>query len=152
MTEGVSETKGNEVTKPRQLDGFERFETAVEGNQDEASSPRVVQGVLLKFTNEATWVTPDGEEFPGDLELVAVDVGRVVQKWINQLPAETILLDPEEKWPDVDKLNADAPRSEWAAHRHPRRAGKPDALRCRDAGARRQRGGACSRAAARAGQ
>ena len=47
-----------------------------------------------------------------DFELIAVDVVRIAQKWVNQEPAETVVLAPDEK-PCIDERNAAAPRSEW---------------------------------------
>jgi hypothetical protein len=58
-------------------------------------------------------VTRDGEELLPDLELVAVDVARVVQKWKDQQPVETIVLEPGRKFPDLEELNEKTPRGEW---------------------------------------
>jgi hypothetical protein len=93
------------------LDGFEGFEDAVDGGEEQTSG-RVIQGELVKFTNEATWITGD-EELPSDLELIVIDIGRVVQKWHDGNPVETIILAPGQKFPDVEKLNAEVPQSEW---------------------------------------
>jgi hypothetical protein len=73
----------------------------------------VIQGVRLKFTNEATWIDDTDEELPAGLELIAIDILRVAQKWVDQLPAETIVLGPGERFPDIAKLNATCPKSEW---------------------------------------
>jgi len=100
----------SEMIKPP-LDGFWAFEGGVEGGEERAGS--VIQGQLVKFTNEATWITGGGEELPSTLELVAVDVSRVVQKWLDQQPVETRVLEPGEKFPDLEALNAAAPKSEW---------------------------------------
>jgi hypothetical protein len=98
------------ANKPtQQIDGFDA--DIVEGKRDD--QVRVIQGTLVKFTNEATWITPDGKELSEGLELIAVDVARIVQKWANQLPVETIVLEPDAKWPDVDDLNAQTPKAEW---------------------------------------
>jgi hypothetical protein len=105
---------GNEVAKPQFVDGFEQFTDEVEGN--DSTSDRLIVGPIIKFTNDSTWVTNGGdEELPNDLELVVVNVARVVQKWVDQRPVKeaTRILQPGEKWPDIKKLNADAPRSEW---------------------------------------
>jgi hypothetical protein len=67
----------------------------------------------VKFTNEANWVTRDGLELSPDLELVAINIARVVQKWQDQAPVETRILGPGEKFPDLNQLNTDTPRSEW---------------------------------------
>jgi hypothetical protein len=70
----------------------------------------VIQGTLIKFTNQAEWETRDGEAAPA--ELVAVDISRVVQKWKGGEPVETIVLAPGEKFPDVEAMNAQIP-AEW---------------------------------------
>jgi hypothetical protein len=94
-------------------DGFAGYETRSEGDQQQQQTGNVIQGVVVKFTNEANWVTRDGLELLPDLELVAIGVARVVQKWQDQVPVETRILGPGEKFPDLDQLNADTPRSEW---------------------------------------
>jgi hypothetical protein len=67
----------------------------------------------VKFTNEATWMR--GEEvISPDREFFVIGILRVVQRWINQLPAEgSRVLEPDEPWPDVEKLNKAAPPEEW---------------------------------------
>jgi hypothetical protein len=45
--------------------------------------------------------------------LVAVEVKRVVQKWRDQTPVETRILEPGEPFPDMDELNDETPRAEW---------------------------------------
>jgi hypothetical protein len=93
-------------------DGFQGYEDGVEGD-DRQQSSSVIQGSVVKFTNEAAWVTRDGEELTPTLELVAVDVGRVVQKWQDQQPVETIILEPGQKFPNLEELNEKTPRNEW---------------------------------------
>jgi hypothetical protein len=98
----------NEILKPKSLlDGFQGFEAV------DSPANRLIQGQIAKFTNQATWITRDGEELSGTLELVAVNVIRVVQKWDDGQPIETRVLQPGEKFPDVEKLNASVPQSEW---------------------------------------
>lgn len=105
----------NKVMKSEQrnVDGFDAYEDAIEGEEEQSPSGRVIQGTRLKFTNEACWIDDADNELPAGLELVVVDIGRVVQKWIDQQPAETIMLGPGERFPEVAKLNADCPKSEW---------------------------------------
>jgi hypothetical protein len=38
----------------------------------------------------------------------------MVQKWIDHRPVETHILEPGERFPDIEELNQDAPRSEWS--------------------------------------
>jgi hypothetical protein len=94
------------------IDNFAGWEDGVEGD-DRPESAGIIQGSLIKFSNEAMWVTRDGDELSADLELVAVDVGRVVQKWQDDRPVETIVLQPHQKFPDVEEMNEKIPRTEW---------------------------------------
>jgi hypothetical protein len=96
------------------VDGFDGWEDGVEGH-DRPAGAGIIQGVLLKFTNAATWMTRDDDEISADLELVAVDVIRVIQKWQDGRPVEgsTNILEPGEKFPDIEAMNAAIPRSEW---------------------------------------
>jgi hypothetical protein len=105
----------NKLIKPNtqtQLDGFTGFEDGVEGD-DRPQGGSLIQGRILKFTNEYSWVTSDGEELSPTLELVAADIIRLVQKWIEQKPVDVIVIPPGQKFPDVAAMNEKAPRSEW---------------------------------------
>jgi hypothetical protein len=97
----------------RQLDGFETYEDAIEGGRDQQPTNQAIEGTLLKFTSEAMWLTREGEEISADLELVAVGLRRIVQKWKDQVPVETIVLEPGQKFPDIEKLNAETPQEDW---------------------------------------
>jgi hypothetical protein len=96
------------------LDGFSGFVTEVEGD-DRPQSGSVIQGRILKFTNPGCiWVTSDDErKLPDALELIPIDIVRIVQKWIDQMPVETIIVPPGEKFPDIKAMNEEAPKSEW---------------------------------------
>jgi len=108
---------GNEVVKkdPTSIDGFAGWNDDTEGGDRPEGGSGIIQGTLIKFTNEGTWVTRDGEELPADLELAAVNVWRVVQKWTpDQGPdGPPIILGPEQPFPDIEKMNEEAPREEW---------------------------------------
>jgi hypothetical protein len=96
------------------LDGFEGYSDEVEGDDEqERSSNRVIVGELVKFTNDATWITGAGEKPPPDLELIVTDIGRIVQKWNDGNPGETIVLAPGERFPDVKKMNSEVPQEIW---------------------------------------
>jgi hypothetical protein len=90
-------------------DGF----NYADGTEGEERSSSVIKGRLVKFTNDCAWVTTDDEDLPDDLELVVIDIARVVQKWEDGSSVETKILAPDEKFPDVKQLNADTPRAEW---------------------------------------
>jgi hypothetical protein len=94
------------------VDNFEGWEDGVEGD-DRPQGAGVIQGTLIKFTNEGKWVTRDGDELPADLELIAFNVGRLVQKWEDGQPIETIILQPHQKFPDIEEMNEKTPRKEW---------------------------------------
>src|SRR5262249_25298248 len=58
------------------------------------------------------WTDPDGQEVK-DL-LVVYDVQRKVQKWLDDSgPAETIVVAPGQPWPNIEKMNAECPQTEW---------------------------------------
>jgi hypothetical protein len=102
--------------KPPKLDGLDGYEDEIEGREQQARG--IIQGALLKFSNDYTWVTREGEELSPDLELVVVDIRRIVQKWHNGKPVETIILEPLQKFPDVEKMNEQTPRGEWVEDRN----------------------------------
>ena len=111
----MSEELRNEklpTTVDARIDGFAGFEDEVEG-VTQPESRGVIRGTCVKFTNEATWVTSDDEELPAELELIVVDIGRVVQRWKSGQPIETIVLAPGQKYPDLNELNAAVPQTEW---------------------------------------
>jgi hypothetical protein len=64
----------------RQVDSFAGYSDDVEGTHDDVPVG-VIKGTLVKFSNDFRYVTRDGTELPPNLELVAVDVVRLVQKW-----------------------------------------------------------------------
>jgi hypothetical protein len=80
-------------------------------SDDDASG--IIKGTKLKFTNDGEWETGDGVAIAADRELIVVEIVKAVQKWIDQLPVETCVLAADEKFPDIDELNAEAPREEW---------------------------------------
>src|SRR5262249_231876 len=94
------------------VDNFAGWDDGIEGD-DAPENAGLIQGTLIKFTNEAKWVTRDGDELPPGLELTANNVERVVQKWQDQHPVETIILQPHQKFPDIEKINEETPREEW---------------------------------------
>jgi hypothetical protein len=107
-----------EVVKssPRELDGFDTIE-----GEDQPAHAGIIQGTLIKFGTSSLptkWALPDGTQLSPQLELVPVNILRVVQKWppgdnATNEPPETRILEPHEKVPDVEQLNVDCPRAEW---------------------------------------
>jgi hypothetical protein len=114
MTKDDKKKEPTDLVKKDQtnlVDNFEGWDDGVEGD-DRPQRAGIIQGTLIKFTNEYTWVTRDGEELPANLELCPVDVLRVVQKWHDQQPIETIILEQHQKFPDIKKMNEEAPKEE----------------------------------------
>jgi hypothetical protein len=99
----------NELVK-HPADGFDGYVDETEGQEQQSS---LIQGALIKFTNEAMWVTRGGEELPANLKLIAIDCLRVVQRWKDKMPAETIIVQPGQPFPDVEAMNEAVPRDEW---------------------------------------
>ena len=99
-------------------DGFAGYVDEIENEEGPSTaSNRVIQGTKLQFTNEALWIDDAGEELPSDPELVVVGIARLVQKWgkdPSKPPIETIVLKPGEKYPDVEKMNEQCPKSGMA--------------------------------------
>jgi len=105
----------NEIDKAQKaaqaLDGFEGYESGIEGKETQSQSDRGLSGVKLKFLN-GVWLDPNEQEVTA--ELVVLDVQRKVQKWLtDDGPTETIVLAPGARWPDIDAMNAECPQSEW---------------------------------------
>jgi hypothetical protein len=83
---------------------------------DDGGLRSIIRGAKLKFTNAAKWITGDGDEINAAREFLVVELVRVVQKWIDGKPVETRILAPDETFPDIDELNAVAPKEEWRDH------------------------------------
>jgi hypothetical protein len=80
---------------------------------DDSGTGSPIKGTKLKFTNDAKWITGTEDVIKPDREFIVISLKRTVQKWVNELPVETIELGEAEGWPDLEQWNDDAPRSEW---------------------------------------
>jgi hypothetical protein len=96
------------------LDNFGRFNDSVEGANDDGHGASILNGIRLKFTNEARWETPDGDDFT-DRELVAINVRRVEVRWgeSGKPPKDWREVAPGEQFRDLTALNESIPKSEW---------------------------------------
>jgi hypothetical protein len=84
------------------------------GYAEGLDSLRIIQGDLLKFSNDGIWSDRSTNAvFPPNRELAVADLQRVSQKWINKERVETRLIAPGQPMPDIDELNAACPKSEW---------------------------------------
>jgi hypothetical protein len=93
-----------------QLDGFGGFTDAVEGIDAQLMSSVSLLGLKLKYL-APLWTDPDEQQVKA--LLVVHDIQRKVQKWLDGRPVETIILGPGQAWPDIEKMNAECPQSEW---------------------------------------
>jgi hypothetical protein len=85
------------------------------GYARDGSGSTLIRGTKVVFTNEATWCygTSDGELVDPERRFVFYDLKKAVQKWVNGLPAETIMVPLERLLPDYERWNDELPRSEW---------------------------------------
>jgi hypothetical protein len=108
----------NDLEKPNNdlvpaVDSFAGYVDAYEADGEEAVNQSMIDGTRIKFSADAKWTDAQNVELPA-LILLVVDVKRVVNHWIDGRPsAKTMVLAPGERWPDIKKLNTDAPESEW---------------------------------------
>jgi hypothetical protein len=74
----------------------------------------IIRGRKVTFTIDNEWVC-EGEVIPPDREFIALENIKIVQKWVpwSKGPVDTIPVAAGEQWPDVDTMNAEAPRDEW---------------------------------------
>jgi hypothetical protein len=100
------------------LDGFDGYTDESEGGGDDQgqhTSRRLIQGERIGFSNEAVWTGVNGLPLPNNLQFLVHDTVRLVQKWgLDNMPAEDpIILEPHQKWPDIEAMNAACPKTEW---------------------------------------
>jgi hypothetical protein len=79
---------------------------------DEAGGSGLIRGEKLKFSNHAEWLSGDSA-IAADREFIVIKLLKATQKWLDGKPAETRILHENECFPDVEVLNAEAPREEW---------------------------------------
>jgi hypothetical protein len=102
------ETKHNLPTQHVD-DGFD--------SDDDGSSRSIIKGAKIKFTNNAEWLDASTDEvISPEQKFIVIQIVKVTQKWIEGRPQETRILATGLPFPDVEKLNAEAPRSEWREH------------------------------------
>src|SRR5262245_29841494 len=68
---------------------------------------------ILKFNRPDTFITREGELIPPTRELLSLGLAKVVQKFVGRQLVDTIPIGPHDAFPDIDVMNAEAPRSEW---------------------------------------
>jgi hypothetical protein len=67
---------------------------------------------LLKFV-DGRFVTREGGEISGGKELLALELKKIIQKFVGRKLMETTVIPDGEKVPDLEAMNDAAPREEW---------------------------------------
>jgi hypothetical protein len=80
---------------------------------DDSGTGSLIKGTKIKFTNGAEWIDDTGDIIKPDREFIVIGLKRACQKWLDDLPAETVELGEHESWPDLEQWNEDSPPAEW---------------------------------------
>jgi hypothetical protein len=67
---------------------------------------------IMAFVS-GNYTTREGETIDSTREFILLGLVKVVQKFVGKKLMDTKIVPPREKFPDVDKMNEDAPREEW---------------------------------------
>jgi len=96
-------------------DGFSGYTCETEGDTVDERPNSLLQGKRIKFDGRSNKWTVDGVPMPKAFQLLAVKTLRAVLKWgkDKSLPPTYELLAPNQKFPDIDAKNKDAPKAEW---------------------------------------
>jgi hypothetical protein len=94
-------------------DGISGYSDEVTGKETKRTG--LFRGTRLKFGKTAEWeIKDDGEVIAPETRFVLTDIARLVTRWgLDKKPAETVVLEPGEKWPDLEAWNDQIPRTEW---------------------------------------
>jgi hypothetical protein len=89
---------------------------------DEDAGSGIIQGTKLKFSNSAAWLDDNDDVIAKDRQFIGSKIIKVVQMWLldpktqKLKPAETRILPPDQLFPDIDHMNAEAPPEQWREH------------------------------------
>jgi hypothetical protein len=101
----------NTLVETNATDGLSGYTNEVAGKETRSSG--LFLGTRIKFSKTAEWEA-DGEPIASETRLILTDIARTVTRWgLDQKPAETQVLEPGEKFPDLEAWNDALPRSEW---------------------------------------
>jgi hypothetical protein len=99
-------TNGKVPAAPAKIsDGFD--------GTDDDGSRSIIRGSKAKFGNDGKWTDGAGDVIAPTREFIVVELVKVSQKWIDDKPADTRVIAPDEHFPDVERLNEEAPKTEW---------------------------------------
>jgi hypothetical protein len=112
------ETMSDDLTKksetPIVVDGFDGFSDRTEG-EDPRRTGALNGTIRVRFTNDAKYVRTDTEQqMPPEKEYVGVNLGRACVKFVHGKLEDTRTLEAKEAFPDIKRLNEEAPKSEWS--------------------------------------
>jgi hypothetical protein len=89
-------------------DGFDDFSLEQIGQRTGAfGGARILKFVTDKFA------TTEGVVIGPEHHLISLGLIKVVQKFVQQKLVDTIVVPSGEKMPDIEKMNEEAPRTEW---------------------------------------
>lgn len=80
---------------------------------DDGGTSSIIRGSKIKFSNAGEWLDEAGDVITPECELLVIEIAKYTQKWLDGRPAETRPVAPDECFPDVERLNEEAPKTEW---------------------------------------
>jgi hypothetical protein len=100
---------------PPAMDGITGYTDEVAGH--EMKKGGLFRGTRIKFSKTSEWEV-NGEVVAPETRLILIDVTRIATRWAydesgKKMPAETLVLEPGERFPDTEAWNEALPRSEW---------------------------------------
>jgi hypothetical protein len=99
--------------KQQESDVSDIISDGLDGFEEEDGRASLIKGIKIKFTKEAQWIMGEDDVIESDREFIVAQIIKGVQKWVDDRPVETIMLDATAKFPDIEKLNAEASPDEW---------------------------------------
>ena len=82
-------------------------------DDDDGGATRLIKGTKLKFTNNSEWEGNDDIVIEADHEFLVVELVRRCRSGSTSARRNTRAGCADEHFPDMDELNAAAPKEEW---------------------------------------
>jgi hypothetical protein len=111
----VAKTEAAAPASAPAMDSVDGYTDEVEGEENKKSA--LFRGTRIKFSKTSEWEIA-GKVMPRETRLILIEVIRLVTRWAyddsgKKMPAEIVVLEPGERFPDVKQWNEQLPRSEW---------------------------------------
>jgi hypothetical protein len=78
------------------------------GNQ----SDRLIKGIILRCV-DGRWSARDGTEFADSEQFLVIGTTEALQRWMDRMPADTVMKEAGKPLPDVKNLNGEIPVEHW---------------------------------------